>query len=279
MASIPSDNTINLLGGSGNGEVYLHGGMTMSNAGSATGNKIAIYVPARLKDVCGGVYLTGSDTDGFAYHLTNSGDLLTGNELYLASPGITANQIYNFETLAFHLPSSYQAGDTVLTLTGSEGTDLVRTTLAMSAAGDVPLAKGQTINLISSQGDISYGGQTAGTLKQGVSLNYAYNIQADSHNLQAVLGDAAVNSETKSSVETCAAQAAFLNREGADLLATDGLLQAETASEAEGDAARGEWSPFFAMQGGKYRYQTGSHVDSRGFGAILGIAREISPSP
>ena len=272
-----SDNTVNLLGGSGNGEVYLHGGMTMSNAGSATGNKIAIYVPARLKDVCGGVYLTGSDTDGFAYHLTNSGDLLTGNELYLASPGITANQIYNFETLAFHLPSSYQAGDTMLTLTGAEGTDLTRTNLVLSAAGDVPLAKGQTINLISSQGEMSYGGQTAGTLKQGVSLQYDYTLAKDVRHLQAVLGEAQLNSETKSPVETRAAQAAFLNR-GADLLATDGLLQAETASKAEDNAAGGAWSPFFAMQGGKYRYQTGSHVDSRGFGAILGIARESENS-
>ena len=33
--------------------------------------------------------------------------------------------------------------------------------------------------------------------------------------------------------------------------------------------------PFFAMQGGKYRYQTGSHVDSRGFSAMLGVVREI----
>ncbi len=29
------------------------------------------------------------------------------------------------------------------------------------------------------------------------------------------------------------------------------------------------------MQGGKYRYQTGSHVDSRGFNAILGMAKEV----
>ena len=269
-----SGNTIQLYGGSGNGEVYLHGGMTMSPTGNATGNKIAIYIPARLMDVCGGVYLTGNDTDGFAYNLTNSGDLLTGNELYLASSGISANNIYNFETLSFHLPFSYLPGSTMLTLTDAKGTDLARTNIVLSAAGDASLARGQTIHLISSQGNLSYSDQTEGTLKQGVSLNYNYTLKKDSNNLQAVLGDAATTDESKSPVETRGAQAAFLNR-GADLLVAEGLHQAEKASRAEDSAPKGEWSPFFAVQGGKYRYQTGSHVDSRGFHAILGIAKEI----
>ncbi|SDP49233.1 hypothetical protein SAMN05216366_12153 [Selenomonas ruminantium] len=72
-------------------------------------------------------------------------------------------------------------------------TDLTRTNVVLSAAGDAPISRGQNINLISSQGALSYGSQTAGTLRQG----------------------------------------------------------------------------------GKYRYQTGSHVDSRGFSGILGVAREI----
>ncbi|HCB94072.1 MAG TPA: autotransporter domain-containing protein [Selenomonas sp.] len=269
-----SGNVVNIRGGSGNGDVYLHGGVTGCDAGNATGNRIAIYVPARLKEVSGGVYLTGNKTEGFAYNLTNNGDLLSGNELYLASAGITAKNIYNFETLSYHLPSSYQPGSTMLTLNGTKGTDLTRTNVVLSAAGDAPISRGQTINLISSQGNLNYGSQTAGKLKQGVSLNYNYTLNKDSSKLQAVLGDAEVNSETKSTVETRAAQSAFLNR-GADLLAAEGLLQAEKAAEAETDAAKREWSPFFAAQGGKYRYQTGSHVDISGFGAILGVARKI----
>ena len=269
-----SGNAVNIRGGSGNGDVYLHGGVTRSSAGNATGNRIAIYVPARLKEVSGGVYLTGSKTEGFTYNLNSSGDLLTGNELYLASAGITAKNIYNFETLSFHLPSSYQPGSTMLTLTSTKGTDLTRTNIVLSAAGDAPISRGQTINLISSQGELSYGNQTAGKLRQGVSLTYSYSLNKDSHNLQAVLGDAEMNSETKSLVETRAAQAAFLNR-GADMLASEGLFQAERAAGAENDAAKGKWLPFFALQSGKYRYQTGSHVDSRGFGAMLGVAREI----
>ena len=269
-------NTIIVKGGSGNGDVYLTGGATRSSTGNATGNKISIYVPARLKDIYGGLYLTGDYTDGFEYNIANSGDLLTGNELYLASSGITANNIYNFETLNFYLPSTYQSGSTMLTLsdTNSEGTDLTNTKVVLSAAGDTSLAKGQTINLISSQGALNYGDQTAGTLKQGVSLNYSYTLNKGSNSLQAVLGDAETSGETKSVVETRAAQSAFLNR-GSDLLAADGMFQAEKATGAEDNAAKGAWSPFFAMQGGKYRYQTGSHVDSRGLGVLLGVASEI----
>lgn len=239
-------NTISIRGGSGNGDVYLQGGVTRNSAGNATGNRIAIYVPARLSYVFGGVYLTGNDSNDFTYNLVNSGDLLTGNELYLASSGISARNVYNFETLKFHLPSYYQPGSTMLTLTGTGNTDLTRTELALSVAGDASLAEGQTINLISSQGGLSYGSQTGGTLKQGVSLNYDYTLVKDARKLQAVLGEAQLNSETKSLAETRAAQAALLNR-GADLLTAEGLLQAEKASGAEGGAAGGEWSPFFAI--------------------------------
>ena len=269
-----SGNTVIIKGGSGTGEVYLSGGVTKSSDGNATGNKIAVYVPANLTDVYGGLYLTGNDTDGFEYNITNSGDLFTGNELYLASSGITANNIYNFETLNFYLPSSYLSGSTILTLSDWEvwGTDLTNTNVVLSAAGDASLAKGQTINLISSQGELRHGSQTEGILKQGVSLNYNYTLVKDAGKLQAVLEDVQVNDETKSPAETRAAQSAFLNR-GADLLVTDGILQAEKES-----GTAGKWSPFFAMQGGKHRYRTGSHVDGRGISAILGAAGKIEKS-
>ncbi|MBO6179207.1 MAG: autotransporter outer membrane beta-barrel domain-containing protein [Selenomonadaceae bacterium] len=272
-----SGNTVSLSGGSGNGEVYIHGGITMNSASNATDNKITINFPARLKNVCGGVYLTGNATDGFVYNVASDGDLITGNELCITSPGVSANNIYNFETISFKLPYSYTEGSSMLTLTAAEATDLTRTDVVVSAAGDTSIAKGQAINLISSQGKINYSGQTEGTLKQGVSLNYNYTIENNSDKLQAVLGDATATDESKSPVETRTAQAAFLNR-GADLLVSDGLLQAENASRSDDAAAKGKWSAFFAMQGGKYRYNTGSHVDSRGFNAILGVAREIKNS-
>ncbi len=272
-----SNNTVSIIGGSGNGNVYVHGGITMNSSGNANGNKIYIYVPARLKEVSGGVYLTGSDEDGFNYNVVNDGDLFAGNELYIGEKSVSAKNIYNFEKLSFRLPSSYSTGDAMLTLTGGEATDLTRSEFALYAAGDAKITKGQTINLISTEGELEFSGQSTGTLKRGVSLNYDYTVKNNSNNLQAVLGEGRTTSESKSPVETRAAEAAFLNR-GADLLVSDGMLQAETAARPENNAVKGQWSPFFAIQGGKFRYQTGSHVNSRGFNALLGMAREVKNS-
>ena len=269
-----SNNTVSVSGGSGKGKVYIHGGITMNSVGNANGNKVYIYFPATLKEISGGTYVTGNDTDGFVFNVTNGGDLFSGNELYIATPGVSASNIYNFEKISFRLPSSYLTSDTMLTITEGTKTDLTNTKFALSAAGDAPIKKGQTINLISSDGEINYNSQATGTLKQGVSLNYNYTVKNDSNNINAVLGEATTTSESKSPAETRAAQAAFLNR-GADLLVSDGMLQAETAAKSENNAAKGLWSPFFAMQGGKFRYQTGSHVNSRGYNFILGMAREI----
>ena len=141
-------NTLILKGGSGNGNVYLHGGITESDTGNATNNKIAIYFPARLQEVSGGVYITGTDADGFNYNVTNNGDLLTGNELYLTTAGITARNIWNFETLKFRLPSSYNQGTNMLTLTYTDGVDLTRTGFSLEAAGDTSLETGQSISFL-----------------------------------------------------------------------------------------------------------------------------------
>ncbi|WP_041914862.1 hypothetical protein [Selenomonas ruminantium] len=48
------NNTVTVSSGTiGGNKAFIWGGMTMSNIGNATGNKIAIYIPARLKDVYG----------------------------------------------------------------------------------------------------------------------------------------------------------------------------------------------------------------------------------
>ena len=272
-----SNNIVSVSGGSGNGNVYIHGGITMNSAGNSNGNKVAIYFPAKLKEISGGTYVTGSEAEGFVYNVTNGGDLFTGNELYIGTKGVTADNIFNFEKISFRLPSSYLSSDTMLTLAAGETTDLTRSKFALYAAGDAQITKGQTINLISTNGKLEFSNQTTGKLKRGVSLNYDYTVENNSNNLQAVVGEASATSESKSPVETRAAQAAFLNR-GADLLISDGMLQAETAARPENKASKGQWSPFFAMQAGKFRYQTGSHVNSRGFNALLGMAREVKNS-
>lgn len=260
-------NTVSITGGNGKGAVYLNGGVTMSTTGNVNNNTVAIYVPAQLNIVVGGVYLTGSN-NSFTWNKTNSGDLKTGNKLLLASYDISAENIYNFETLSFQLPAA-ASGNAILTLTDGSNTDISGTTVKLAADGNAALTSGQTIKLISSGSALNYDGANSGILRQGVTLNYNYTLNNSANSLSAVLGEAALNSETKSLVETRAAQSAFLNR-GADLLIGQGLQQA--AQAAKGQTAG--WTPFAAAQTGKYSYNTGSHVDSFGWSGILGMARE-----
>lgn len=261
-------NTVTITGGDVTGSVYLNGGVTMSNTGNATGNTVAVYVPAQLNVVVGGVYLSGGTGSGFTWSRTNDGDLKTGNKLLLASTDISAENIYNFETLSFRVPAN-SLNRTMLTLTDGSNTDISGTKVEITAAGNAALSSGQTIKLISSNSALNYNGATNGILRQGVTLQYDYTLTNSADTLSAVLGQAAVNTETKSLVETRDAQTAFINR-GADLLIDQGFQQAEHAARSE----KGRWSQFFAAQAGRYRYNTGSHVTSYGWSGVLGAARE-----
>jgi len=260
-------NTVNITGGDGKGSVYLNGGVTMSSTGNSTGNTVAVYVPAQLNIVVGGVYLSGSTANGFTWSRTNNGDLKTGNKLLLASAGISAENIYNFETLAFQVPAN-SLNSTMLTLTDGSNTDIANTKVEITTNGNADLASGQKIQLISSNNALNYNGATSGILRQGVTMQYDYTLTNNANSLSATLGQAALNKETKSLIETRSAQTAFLNR-GADLLINQGFQKAEQSAKSE----PGNWALFLAAQAGKFRYDTGSHVDSFGWNGILGLAR------
>ena len=261
-------NTVIVTGGNAQGLVYLNGGVTMSSTGNATGNTVAIYAPVPLTVADGGIYLTGSKSSGFTWNSTNSGDLKTGNKLIVGAYGISAQNIYNFETWAFRVPATASSGTMVTLTDGTIGGGLADTKIELTADGGAALSTGQTIQLVSSNSALNYNGATTGTLRQGVTLNYDYTLNNSTNSLSATLGQATVNSETKSLVETRDAQSAFINR-GADLLITQGLEQADHAAKME----RGSWSPFFATQVGKNRYNTGSYVDNSGWSSILGMAK------
>ena len=260
-------NTVIVTGGNASGLVYLNGGVTMSSIGNATGNTVAIYAPVKLNVADGGIYLTGNKTSGFTWNPTSSGDLKTGNKLFVAAYGITAENIYNFETWAFHVPATASSGTMVMLTNGTIGGGLADTKIELTADSNAALSTGQTIQLVSSNSALNYNGATTGTLHQGTALQYDYTLNNSTNSLSATLGQKSVNSESKSLVETRAGQSAFINR-GADLLITQGFEQANHAAETEHG-----WSPFFAGQAGRNRYNTGSHVDSYGWSGILGMAK------
>ncbi|ORU00141.1 outer membrane autotransporter barrel domain protein [Anaerovibrio sp. JC8] len=98
-----------------------------------------------------------------------------------------------------------------------------------------------------------------------------------------------IDSETaknnaKSVVETQAATTTFINA-GSDMLASQGFAQAanavalDTAKQQQnggGAPAVSSFTPFAAFGGSSMRAESGSHVDTKGFGLNIGFAREIA---
>ena len=100
--------------------------------------------------------------------------------------------------------------------------------------------------------------------------------------------DSVTNDRLKSPVETKAATVTLLNA-GADLLASQGFAQAanavalEAAAQASGEQGAAtptsnSFTPFAAFGGSSMRAESGSHVDTKGFGINVGFAKEFTNS-
>ena len=99
-------------------------------------------------------------------------------------------------------------------------------------------------------------------------------------------GGSTLQEKTKSLVETRAATTTFVNA-GADMLASQGFAQAanavaldaaEAVKNGTGAQNVGGFTPFAAFGGSGMRAESGSHVDTKGFGLNIGFARELPNS-
>ena len=131
----------------------------INNAKALASGKVAIW---------GGHYFSDNAT----------GDIKTGNTLNLNKvKGITLSHLANFENYNFDLPKDIVNGDTVLTVTDSNGTDVSNTKINVGVSGEAPtLHKGDTIKLIYNTNGVTTTGAQYGKLQQGASL--AYDITA-----------------------------------------------------------------------------------------------------
>ncbi len=107
-----------------------------------------------------------------------TGDIKTGNTLNLNRvEGITLSQVSNFEIYNFDLPKDVVNGDTILTVTDPNGTDVSNTKINVGVSGEAPaLHTGDAIKLIYNTNGVTTTGAQYGKLQQGASL--AYDITA-----------------------------------------------------------------------------------------------------
>ena len=163
---------------------YIIGGVSDVEA---TGNIVDINNTKALASgkvgIWGGHYFSNNAT----------GDIKTGNTLNLNKvKGITLSRLANFENYNFDLPKNVVNGDTILTVTDPNGTDVSNTKINVGVSGEAPvLHKGDAIKLIYNTNGVTTTGAQYGKLQQGASLAYDITAKAgdDAKSVVAVVKD------------------------------------------------------------------------------------------
>lgn len=298
-----SNNTVEISGGKLIGSEsytysYIYGGV--SNGGKVEGNQVII----RGGTIDGFVYAGNAGEKGT--ELNNSIDIYKGTNLDLtkaelygtqyktdaaslkkanpvlnvhaSSSSIKVKKISSFAKINYNLPNTVKNGDTILE---AETANLAGTEISLSTPGGTNLKDGDTINLLSTKTGIEgEPEQTIATFAEGVSIERDMDIKVEDNALVGTLlsgpfgGEGSgvkLKEDTKSLVETRSAAMAVLNN-SIDMVTDKGFAAARDAARAETDKG---FAPFIYAGGNSMRYQTGSHVDSHGWGLAAGFAKEI----
>ncbi len=256
------------------------GGMVNSTTANATDNTVNILASMTLQGVNGASVPYGST------------GTVSGNTLNIAAKDVTFQYgFYGVQNLNFYLPQGIASGDTMLTVT--EG-DLTGVTIGAAALTGVSLSKGDSVTLLHNANGLTgtpAAMKTITTPPKATSLtvdkSYTFNFAQTANDITATVGDVteSANEQAKSLVETRAATTTFINA-GADMLSSQGFAQAanavalEAAENAKNGAPVvqnvGGFTPFAAFGGSSMRAESGSYVNTKGFGLNIGFAREIS---
>ena len=268
-AGTASGNTVNITGGTFDFGTEIIGGYSAS--GNADNNTVTISGGNFTR----GIYLCGGDNAG------------TNNTLNLKIKGLYAHSVDGFQNLNFYIPKTAQPNDTMLTVVSSM--NLSNATIKAGVQDGSTLKTGDTIYLIKAPSITNFDpNRTGGTFTDPGYLNYGLEIGLESTDtgkaVKATIGSVSgLSAESKSLAETRAGGIAILN-DGATLMAGTSLINAKAAANAanlsaqggEGAPAPAGFTPFAAVGANNMRYETGSYVDSKGWGINVGMARELT---
>ncbi|MBE6096110.1 MAG: hypothetical protein E7199_11780, partial [Schwartzia succinivorans] len=267
--------------------------------GTTNNNTVNILKAITVKQIVGGSNLTEG----------------TGNTLNIAATGVTVGDygVTGFQNMNFFLPEG-AAGKTMLTVNekdpltgGGVATDLKGVAIGAAVQAGANFDKGDIVNLITNPSGLTTDETT--TMKQitdetvtiqtkptakTLTTDQSYKLevsQKDANTIIATITDKEEKQNgdrAKSLVETRAATTTFVNA-GADMLASQGFAQAANAVALEaaekananeqgatGTPAPNAFTPFAAFGGSSMRAESGSYVNTKGFGLNIGFARELS---
>ena len=254
----------------------------------------------------------------FKENVRLDGSMGLNSILNIYKKDVTVAEVNGFTDINFYLPDNVVNNDTMLTVTETlypliiddvdeydyvnvNGRNVKYINVKAGVSGSAALNTGDKVTLLNYTGEDASDDETRdtatdaiehaklGTLTVGVSADYDLILSKNADNTQivATVGEVrkknnnnnnkkstGMKPDTKSMVETGMASLAMLN-EGADLLATGVMSRAQQDAEA---ANSSEMTPSFSIGGGKYRLNSGSHVDSKTYNMNLSFAKEIKNS-
>lgn len=291
-------NTVNINGGTFSNHINIYGGST--TGGTASGNTVNITGGTFRDgaDIIGGnspsgtaknntVTISGGDFSSGGYILCGGNNAGTSNNtLNLKIKGLSVFSVDGFQNLNFYIPNTAQANDIMLSV--NQPMNLSNATIKAGVQDGSTLKTGDTITLIKARDITDFDTNRTGTLTDPGYLNYGLEIGLETTDtgkaVKATIGSVSgLSAESKSLAETRAGGIAILN-DGATLMAGTSLVNAKAAANAanlsaqggEGAPAPAGFTPFAAVGANNMRYETGSYVDSKGWGINVGMARELT---
>ncbi len=248
-------NDVTISGGTIVGSIY--GGS--SAAGDAVFNTVTLAGNVNLDSVV--VY------GGFDRNPATLNDVFTGNTLIVDGFRGSVFEVNNFQRYSLSLPASLGSGQTLISIVGPTPTTMNNTTVAMALIGGGEPQPGDRFVLI----DRVTGAPTNSSVEapRGVALLYDFDLSTAGGVLEATLRGSRVNPQAKILPGSRLTGLAFV-LQGTDLLVGPGIRAAvDTRPACEGAVGL---APFAVMQGGRSRYNIGSHVDVNSLSLLTGLA-------
>ena len=246
------NNTVSISGGIVKNDIY--GGH--AHSGKATGNIVNLSGdPEFEKTTIYGGY-------------SASGDCFTGNTLNVNNDfeGSIVD-VKNFNTYNFSPTALSHNGQTILTLTNSQGTDLSDSTFKVTtekiAGGSARLKTGDKVNLLYNANGITTSGMDLATpevngVQSGITLSYDFVVKAEADRITMEVASIKANPEA---IELSDGRAAELNV----------LTQAaHKVAEIQMDS-QDKLTPFMSFDAGHSRYNVGYNPATNSVNGIAGV--------
>lgn len=277
-----TDNTVTITGGQINNVCggHSHGGGTTENN---TVNLIGIG------GNMGGIRHTGDiNISGYVLAGRSSSGPAANNTLNVYGQGTKVTSlIYDGGTkvsdytqnLNFYIQDGLKYGDTMLTVAGADAVNLDGVKVGVNLQGVPAGDRKDGITLLHTESSSIVGCDVDKVEVNKGTMTFEGKVELTDSNKKLRLHvdelSGGVNENGKSLIETRAAAGAIVNSVS-DFTMEQGMTQAKTAAKAGEQVGITEFVPFAAVGGSNMRYETGSHVDMKGWNISVGVAKKVN---